>query len=44
MLRANIAEPAVAADGAGITTFQGMESSQPAPLLNSVVMQRRLRS
>lgn len=31
------AEPAVAADGAGITALRGMTSFQPAPLLNSVV-------
>ena len=28
----------VAADGAGVTAFRGMKSSQPAPLLNSVVI------
>jgi hypothetical protein len=35
--RNNIAEPAVAADGAGRTAFRGMTSFQPAPLLNLVV-------
>src|SRR5262249_49559201 len=35
--RNNIAEPAVAADGAGRTAFRGMTSFQPAPLLNGVV-------
>jgi hypothetical protein len=34
--RDNIAEPAVAADGAGRTAFRGMTSFQPAPLLNLV--------
>jgi hypothetical protein len=28
------AEQAVAADGAGVTAFRGMEPLQPAPLLN----------
>src|SRR5437879_3973633 len=32
------AEPAVAADGAGITAFRAMKSLQPAPLLNGVVL------
>ena len=31
------AEPAVAADGAGMTAFRAMKSLQPAPLLNFVV-------
>src|SRR6516225_8298402 len=34
------AEPAVAADGAGIVAFRGIQSSQPAPLLNLVVRVR----
>jgi hypothetical protein len=38
--RNNIAELAVAADGAGITAFRGMKSLQSAPLLNLVVMPR----
>ena len=33
------AEPAVAADGAGIPVLRGMQSLSPAPLLNSVVRQ-----
>lgn len=32
----NRAEPAVVVDGAGKTSFRGMKSLQPAPLLNSV--------
>jgi hypothetical protein len=31
------AEPAVAADGAGIPVSQGLKPLQPAPLLNGVV-------
>jgi hypothetical protein len=33
-------EPAVAADGAGITVFRGLKFLQPAPLLNRVVRVR----
>jgi hypothetical protein len=36
------AEPAVAADGAGITAWPGMSSLQPAPLLNAVVRPKSL--
>jgi hypothetical protein len=36
------AEPAVAADGAGITAFRGMKSLQPAPLLNFIVRRQEL--
>ena len=32
------AGPAVAADGAGMTAFQGLKSLQSAPLLNSIVI------
>jgi hypothetical protein len=37
------AEPAVAADGAGITAFRGIQSLQPAPLLNFFVRIHMMR-
>lgn len=36
-----IAEPAVAADGAGIAAFRGMKSLQSAPLLNFFVLRAK---
>src|SRR5262249_30485242 len=36
------AEPAVAADGAGMTAFRGLKSIQPAPLLNFIVRRAKL--
>jgi hypothetical protein len=36
------AEPAVAADGAGITASRGVKPSQPAPLLNVVGSRSKL--
>ena len=41
--RNNLAERAVAADGAGRTAFRGMTSFQPAPLLNLVVPRGQFR-
>src|SRR5215208_1380668 len=37
------AEPAVPADGAGMTSFRELKSSQPAPLLNFIVRPRKAR-
>ena len=40
LARENSAEPAVAADGAGMTAFRRVRSLRPAPLLNFIVRHR----